>query len=306
MFLAAALLATAAPAAPATRVITPEAASAPEDLAGALWLPIAPDDYERLTVAVRIGGNGPFRFLVDTGADRSAVSGALARRLGLAVVARARLHSATGVSSVPLVRVRDLGLETRVIPSLELAVLAAADMGADGILGIDALRAQRIVIDLQAGRIYLARSTPREPRPASDEIVVTGQVRHGYLILAEARIDDEPVTIVLDTGAELSIGNRALLGLLGRRARLGPPVAAQQTSVTGELLIGQTQVVERLAIGDAELRQVAIMFADAETFRVIGRRNKPTLLLGMNAFRAFRQVAIDLGSRRLRLRLPGR
>ena len=46
------------------------------------------------------------------------------------------------------------------------------------------------------------------------------------------------------------------------------------------------------------------MFADAETFRAIGRQDKPTLLLGMNALRAFEEVAIDLDARKLRLRVP--
>ena len=31
---------------------------------------------DRITVQVRLGGTGPYRFLVDTGADRSAVSSA--------------------------------------------------------------------------------------------------------------------------------------------------------------------------------------------------------------------------------------
>ncbi|MGH6783227.1 MAG: aspartyl protease family protein, partial [Sphingomicrobium sp.] len=41
------------------------------------------DKYDRMTVAVRIGGQGPFRFLVDTGADSSAVSRVLAEQLKL-------------------------------------------------------------------------------------------------------------------------------------------------------------------------------------------------------------------------------
>ena len=49
---------------------------------------------------------------------------------------------------------------------------------------------------------------------------------------------------------------------------------------------------------------VEVMFADAETFRAIGRQDKPTLLLGMNALRAFDEVAIDLDARKLRLRIP--
>ena len=35
-------------------------------------LSFSPDRFERMTVAVHVSGQGPFRFLVDTAADRSA------------------------------------------------------------------------------------------------------------------------------------------------------------------------------------------------------------------------------------------
>jgi predicted aspartyl protease len=38
---------------------------------------------DRMTVEVFINGQGPFNFVVDTGADRSALSTTLAARLGL-------------------------------------------------------------------------------------------------------------------------------------------------------------------------------------------------------------------------------
>ena len=44
---------------------------------------LANDSYERLTVKVSVGNDGPFRFLVDTGSDRTAISRQLAKRLGL-------------------------------------------------------------------------------------------------------------------------------------------------------------------------------------------------------------------------------
>ena len=43
------------------------------------------DYYERMTVPVRVSGTGPYRFLVDTGADRTAISRELAARLGEAI-----------------------------------------------------------------------------------------------------------------------------------------------------------------------------------------------------------------------------
>jgi len=55
------------------------------------------DGHDRMTVPVRFRGAGPFDFLVDTGADRTAVSRELAQRLNLAAGHKARLHSVSAL-----------------------------------------------------------------------------------------------------------------------------------------------------------------------------------------------------------------
>src|SRR5688500_16056541 len=55
------------------------------------------DSNRRMTVPVTVSGEGPFRFMVDTGANHTAISQELAARLGLTTRSGARLHSATGV-----------------------------------------------------------------------------------------------------------------------------------------------------------------------------------------------------------------
>ncbi|HEU0284619.1 MAG TPA: aspartyl protease family protein, partial [Sphingomicrobium sp.] len=41
------------------------------------------DGHDRMTVPVLVAGHGPYRFLIDTGADRTAISSDLARQLRL-------------------------------------------------------------------------------------------------------------------------------------------------------------------------------------------------------------------------------
>src|SRR5687767_8627166 len=53
------------------------------------------DRTDRMTVPVVVSGSGPYRFLVDTGADRTAVSRQLASRLKFAAAESASLHSVT-------------------------------------------------------------------------------------------------------------------------------------------------------------------------------------------------------------------
>lgn len=262
------------------------------------------DAYERMTVKVHVGGTGPYRFLVDTGADRSAVSSNLADSLKLERKASATLHSATGISDVALVRVPRMDLEGRSVEGVDAPVLQANDMGADGILGVDSLRSQRIVIDFRNEEICLTPSLKSEPKLSKDEIVITGRLKKGHLIFTRAEVDGEEVTVVIDTGAQVSIGNFALRDLLARHRKLGAPMPIEIKSVTGQTLSGNLHITRQIDLDGASVQNVAIMFADSETFRTINRERAPTLLLGMNALRGFDEVAIDLDRKKLRLRFP--
>ena len=52
------------------------------------------------------------------------------------------------------------------------------------------------------------------------------------------------------------------------------------------------------------LTNLAIVFADAHTFKQLKLDAKPALLLGMNAMRAFKKVSIDFANRKFRVLLP--
>jgi hypothetical protein len=62
--------------------------------------------------------------------------------------------------------------------------------------------------------------------------------------------------------------------------------------------------VRDLEIGGVTLKNLAIVFADAHTFKQLKLDQKPALLLGMNAIRAFKKVSIDFASRKFRVVLP--
>ena len=73
--------------APAATVLTAEpgalgqsAAAAAVDDSATEAIGFRTDAYDRMTVGVTIAGRGPYRFMVDTGADRSAISRTLAGR----------------------------------------------------------------------------------------------------------------------------------------------------------------------------------------------------------------------------------
>ncbi|MFP5328668.1 MAG: aspartyl protease family protein [Alphaproteobacteria bacterium] len=265
---------------------------------------IKKDPNDRMTVAVTLSGVGPFRFLVDTGADRTAISSAVAARLGLDAGESATLHTMTGISTVRTANVPKLQLSGSQIRIDEAPVLEAEKMGADGILGTDSLRSQRVVFDFEKQVMTLVPSRKRAMPKEEGTIVVTGRLRNGRLIVTNAVADDQVITVVLDTGSEVSVGNEAMRRRLIGSGLLKNSGQVELESVTGDLLTGDYVFVKKLELGEVTLANLAVVFADAHTFRRLGLEDRPALLLGMNALRAFKKVSIDFANKKLRLMLP--
>jgi len=265
---------------------------------------IKKDPSDRMTVAVTLSGVGPFRFLVDTGADRTAISSAVAARLGLDAGESATLHTMTGISTVRTANVPKLQLSGSQIRIDEAPVLEAEKMGADGILGTDSLRSQRVVFDFEKQVMTLVPSRKRALPKEEGTIVVTGRLRNGRLIVTNAVADDQVITVVLDTGSEVSVGNEAMRRRLIGSGLLKNSGQVELESVTGDLLTGDYVFVKKLELGEVTLANLAVVFADAHTFRRLGLEDRPALLLGMNALRAFKKVSIDFANKKLRLMLP--
>ncbi len=257
------------------------------------------DRHQRMTVLVHVGASGPYRFLIDTGADRTAISTDLARRLGLREGARATLHTVLGQSQVGTARVPLLDFAAKRVTNVDAALLDAQYMGADGILGLDSLRSQRILFDFKRETLTIVPSHAKVRD--KDAIVVTGRIRNGRFILANAEADNSNVTLVIDTGAEVSVGNEALRRKLNRRSNLKRSGQVELHSVAGEKLVGDYMILRELDIGEVTMKDLPIVFADSHAFEPLGLADKPALLLGMNGLKGFEKVSIDFARRKLRV-----
>jgi predicted aspartyl protease len=259
---------------------------------------------DRMTVQVLVSGSGPYRFLVDTGADRSAISRELAGSLGLANNSEATMHSLSGASKVETANVPQLQLAGDSQNVREAALLSKSNMGADGMLGIDSLRTKRVQFDFEKQTLSIVPSATRDFRDEPGTIVVQGTRRNGRLILSDASADGHPLTVVIDTGAEVSIGNDALRQQLIGRGLVSTPMRVSLQSVTGEMITGDFVMIRNLEIGGATLKNLAVVFADAHTFKALNLEKRPAVLLGMNAIRAFKKVSIDFAKKKFRVVLP--
>jgi predicted aspartyl protease len=261
------------------------------------------DRAERMTVPVSIEGKGPFSFVIDTGAERTVISRRIADKLALEGEEPAKLMSIAGTSMVDMVFVPSLTLGQKSYNGLISPVLAARHIGADGILGLDGLQDQRILFDFVLNQIVIEDADEARSRPKSREIVVTAKRRSGQLIFTDATISGVKVNVIVDTGAQVSIGNKILQKRLLRRAKeLGDDNLL--IAVTGETLGVEFGRLREFRIGRARFASLLVAFADAPPFERFGLADQPTLLMGMDVLRKFDQVAIDFPKRKIHFLAP--
>jgi predicted aspartyl protease len=261
------------------------------------------DDAMRMTVPVTIGGRGPFQFVVDTGSDRSVVSRELADQLDLGAGRVVTMHSMTGVSEITTVEVPALTIAGRTTRGINAPALASEFLGANGLLGIDTLRDRRIVMDFAKRKMSILAPGERE-QTDPDTIVVTAKSRFGQLVLVDADVDGTPITVIIDSGAETTVGNAPLRALLAKRKRKLQFFKTELIDVTGGRLPAEFASVGQIRIAGLTLYDPVISFADAHPFKRYQLTSKPAMLLGMDILRVFRRVSVDFAQRKVRFLLP--
>lgn len=263
------------------------------------------DADDRLTIPIHIGGKGPYSFVVDTGSQRTVISRELADRLALPADRRVRIMSMTGPADVDTVKVPRLSFGATKMAEVQAPVLHGEHLGAAGLLGLDGLHRKRLVIDFRTGRMHIGASRHQPERHDPDTIVVQARSRLGQLILLDSRAEGQKVNIILDTGAEQSIGNAALLAKLTKKSGRARIVGRTSlTSVIGGELSGDIVILKRVSMGNLVMRNLPVVFAEASPFAQLGLSEKPSLLLGISALRGFDRVAIDFGRKKVDFLLP--
>ena len=260
----------------------------------------------RMTVPVMIDNGGPYHFVVDTAAERTVLSRELATRLSLGAGAQVTVLSIAGLSRADTAMVSKLGLtQSRSrMADFDAPLMEEANLGASGLLGIDSLRTKRVVMDFRKMRMSIADAS-MPPKAETDEIVVVAKRRLGQLILVDAQADGQKISVIIDTGSAVTIGNPALRARLQQRKKLGTVTPIMITSVTGERTIADYTSIDRARIGGVTIRTMPVAFTDAQIFHRLGLSDRPAMLLGMDVLRGFDKVSIDFANKNVRFIVPG-
>lgn len=288
----------AVPPVAGTEPAPPVTAQAPADLAGEIVL-ARPDLYKRMTVPVMIDGRGPYRFMIDTGAQATVVTRTLSDELKLRPLGRATVVGMASSASVDMVRLDGLEFAARVFDGLNVPLLEAQHIGADGILGLDSLQNLRVLIDFRTDAIAV-HDAEQLGGNHGYEIIVRARSKLGRLIITNAEIDGIRTAVIVDTGAQGSMGNLALQ----RRMRSRSDLPSTTTDVLGNSIVGQLNYARALVIDRIQLNNIPITFADGPAFAALGLSKRPALILGMEELRLFDRVAIDFVSRKVLFDMP--
>ncbi|MEP5936688.1 MAG: retroviral-like aspartic protease family protein [Erythrobacter sp.] len=257
------------------------------------------DRNQRLTVPVTIDGSGPYDFMIDTGSQATVVTHEINEALGLESLGMATLVGMASRRSVQLVELDSLEVGERTFHNLAAPVLERNHIGADGIIGLDSLQDLRVMIDFRNDTIAVADVESDFDRKGF-EIVVRARHKLGQLLITDATIEGVRTTVIIDTGAQASLGNLALRDRL--RAKRAQDVVT--TDVNGVSLMGKMSYARTFTIQNITVRDLPITYADAPAFAALGLGDEPVLSLGMQHLKMFDRVAIDFSKQRILFDVP--
>jgi predicted aspartyl protease len=259
------------------------------------------DKTSRITAPIYINGQGPFRFLVDTGANRSCISEVLADKLGLPEGPRVSLHTVVGQRMRSSVQVSELKVGSRVQKNARVAVLPIVGEEIDGALGVDWLKGQRLVLDFKGHQMEITAS--RLDTTSDGKVVVPARRKSGQLTIIDADLAGRQISAMIDSGAEISMGNAALRRVIGAQPRNTTVQQIELASLAGEKLVGELLYLSFLRLGGLQLGNVPVVFVEAHVFKLWGLQNVPTLILGMDLLNEFDKVHLDFGRSTVRFDL---
>ena len=265
---------------------------APNELASRV--PATRDKATRMVAPVMINGKGPYDFLVDTGANRSCISKGLADELDLPAGPMVAIRTMVGSHPRPTARVDRLEIAGKAQKRINIPVLPMPSQESRGVLGVDWLKARRLVLDFKGKSLEIA--PPKLEISSPNRVVVPARRRSGQLTMVDADMSGAPISAMIDSGSQVSIGNAALRHLLNRTDAGRTHVEQiELTSLVGEKFIGEMGYLPFLRLGGLTLGNVPVVFAEASVFELWDLSKKPAIILGVDLLAQFNAVALDFG-----------
>lgn len=265
-------------------------------------VPLVRDVTGHVTVPVFVNGKGPFQFMLDTGADGSAVYAWFAGSLGLSKGAHRELSGATGSAPMTGALLDKLSVDGHAVKHIDADTVPdrADGVRIAGIVGADMMIGRLTVIDFGCGTFA---SLPRQrPSPrivgAGATAVAAGSIKDGKQLSFPVTLNGVAGVAMLDSGARSTMINTRFAAAAG--VAIGsdafhdgePARGATQTPVPSR--IGPIGTVRFLGI----IREnVVARVVDLPAFEDEALDGKPVLNLGADLMAGTR-LTVDYSARR--------
>jgi predicted aspartyl protease len=299
------LMAAGAAALPATRAFAQAAESIelPDQDEPNTQLATGESRNEHMLAPVSINGQGPFNFLLDTGANISCVSHRLMERLSLVSAESAPVHTVVGVRNRPIVTLAQLTVGPRNRKNVRAPALPIKGTDVDGVLGVDWLKGQRLILDFKDRRMEITKSRADVDEPGK-VVVVPARRRHGQLTIVDADLRGKRISAIIDSGAQGTLCNKPLRDLVRaeerKKGQTEPLRYVRMETLAGETFTGETVFLPFLRLGGLHLGNVQVTYADMHVFDIWDLKDTPALVIGMDLLTQFEQVSLDFGRSRVR------
>ena len=248
-----------------------------------------------ILLPVEVNGEGPFDFILDTGAGTSLLAADLGKKLGVKILGSKEGQSAGGAVSVSLAQVNSLAVGSARLEDLEVGLVDLSHIGKtigariDGDLGYNFLRHYRIMLDYRKCEIRL--DDPKHIESAGRSTAITEVPMRlaspaKPLILVDVYGNGGgPFQFAIDTGTSTTAITPDLAKQLGvESSPLGP-------ATTGGANVNVTAgVLRSFQVGGATIDDLPVVVADffAALSNVLGV--KLDGIVGYNFLRNFKVV----------------
>ncbi|MGE0045209.1 MAG: aspartyl protease family protein [Hyphomonadaceae bacterium] len=264
------------------------------------------DSIGRVTLPVFVNGEGPFNFVVDTGANRSAVSRRVADLLGLQLNGVGEVHAFTGVFQAPFARVASLHSGAASVENADLPVIDGAMLAnADGLLGVEALTDRRLILDMRTRQVTVDDGARR--LSGSRWITLPGVIRFGNLIMTQGEIGRIRVNVIIDTGAQTSIVNTELRDALAEgRGDARAITGSRLASAASPVVLNEAVFIPRLSVNAGGIANITAYAGDLYIFQLWDLTEEPAIVLGMDVISQLSVIALNYRRRRIEILTTGR
>jgi predicted aspartyl protease len=261
------------------------------------------DRIGRIIARVTINGHGPFRFMLDTGANRTVLAESVLSRLDLALDSDKRIEvlGVSGEIDAATAHIDHLDAGALHFADVQLPVLSGLVLdGIDGILGMDGFEGKKVSADFVRDQFTISQSLGRRADYAYSVIPLSFLSQR--LLMIDLWVGDVRTKAIIDTGGARTLGNTALFRALHRGH--GTDTSENKSDVvdaTQSSLAAQPARVPMVQFGEMRIYDLDVNFGDFHVFEAWGIADRPAMLIGMDVLGTLAELTIDYRRKELHL-----